>query len=120
MATRPKREAKGKVEEMMDFVEQPLSYEDARRGLSRFERTHKIESAELFSGKVAFDPNIGSDVLFEWKSYYDFVWEVDQRLAAALAERACVEEVVYSKSGAETHPARTSEQRRQASLCIAA
>ena len=108
------------VEELMEYIEQPLAYEEARRGVWKFERAHKVSSAVLFSGKCDSHLNINPDVLFEWKSYYEFVCEVDRRVAAALAEQAQLEEVVYSsKSGNETHP-QTPEQRKQASMCIAA
>lgn len=107
-------------EEIMEFVEQPVSYEEARLGVSKFEQTYKTPSATVFSGHSDAYLKISSDVLFEWKSYYDFVSEVDRRLAARLTERPHVEEVVYSSgSGSRTYP-RSSEQRKQASLCIAA
>lgn len=107
-------------EEQMEFVEQPLSYEEARVGVLKFERIYKTPSAEVFSGKSEAYLSISSDVLFEWKSYYDFMCEVNRRLAARLTEHPHVEEVVYSPgSGSGTHH-RSSEQRKRASLCIAA
>jgi hypothetical protein len=63
----------------MEFIEQPLSYSDARLGISKFEQAHKVSSAAVFSGKCEPPQNISSDALFEWKSYYDFVCEVDRR-----------------------------------------
>jgi hypothetical protein len=122
MARAKSARAKSAVEkeEVMEFVEQPLSYEEARVGVSRFEQTYKMPSEKVFSGHSDAYLNISSDVLFEWKSYYDFVSEVDRRLAARLRERQHVEEVVYSSgSGSQTFP-RSSEQRKQASLWIAA
>ena len=71
----------------MEFVEQPVSYEEARLGVSKFEQTYKTPSATVFSGHSDAYLKISSDVLFEWKSYYDFVSEVDRRLAARLTER---------------------------------
>jgi hypothetical protein len=68
------------------FVEQPLSYEEARLGVLKFERIHKTPSAEVFSGKSEAYLSFSSDVLFEWKSYYDFMCEVNRRLAARLTE----------------------------------
>jgi hypothetical protein len=108
------------VEEIMEFIEQPLTYREARRGVWSFERTHKISSAVLFSGKCEAQFNINSDVVFEWKSYYDFVCAVDQRVASALAEHRQLKDVTYSsKPSRETHP-QTAEQRKQASMCVAA
>jgi len=107
-------------EERMDFIEQPLSYDEARLGVAKFEDTYKTTSAEVFSGKSEAYQKISSDVLFEWKSYYEFVCEVERRVAARLSEYPHVEEVVYSSGpGTHTHQ-RNAEQRKQASLCIAA
>jgi hypothetical protein len=104
----------------MEFVEQPLSYEEARAGVLKFERVHKMASSTVFSGKSEAYLSISSDVLFEWKSYYDFMCEVDRRLAAKLTQLPRVEDVVYSSgSASEPHP-RNQEQRKKASLCIAA
>lgn len=107
------------VEEIMEYIEQPLTYGEARRGVWKFEHDHKVSSAALFAGKCE-GANINPDVLFEWKSYYDFVCEVDRRVASALADRRQLEEVRYSsKPGGEAH-AQTPEQRKQASMCVAA
>ncbi len=107
-------------EETMEFIEEPVSYDEARLGVSKFEQAYKTPSAVVFSGHSDAYLDISSDVIFEWKSYYDFVCEVDRLLAARLAERPHVEEVVYSSgSGSQTYP-RSSEQRKQAKLCIAA
>ena len=69
-----------------DYIEQPLTYGEARRGVWKFEHEHKVSSAALFAGKCD-GANINPDVLFEWKSFYDFVCEVDRRVASALADR---------------------------------
>jgi len=115
-----KEKASTPAEEIMEFIEQPLTYAEARRGVWKFERTYKVPSAAVFSGKCESHLNIGSDVLFEWKSYYEFVCEVDRRIASALADRRELGEVMYSsKSVTEAHP-QTSEQRKQVSLCLAA
>jgi hypothetical protein len=107
------------VEEIMEYIEQPLSYVEARRGVWKFEHTHKVASVAVFGGKCEV-PNISSDALFEWKSYYEFVCEVDRRVASALAEHRQLEEVTYSsRPSTETGP-QTSKQRKHASMCVAA
>ncbi len=120
------RKAKSKAvraasEEIMEFVEEPLSYEEARRGVLKFEHTHKTLSEAVFSGRCEPHLHISSDALFEWKSYYDFVCEYERRLGAVLTETPSLKDVEYRSSHAarEAHP-RTSEQRKQASLCVAA
>jgi hypothetical protein len=116
-----KAKASVPVEELMEFVEQPLTYGEARRGVWKFERGHKISSAELFSGKCgSFHPDVNADVLFEWKSYYDFVCEVDRRVASALSERRKLEEVTYSSKPSSETRHQTPEQSKQASMSYAA
>jgi hypothetical protein len=116
-----KAKASVPVEEIMEYIEQPLTYREARKGVWKFEHAHKVSSAVVFSGKCPAPTTVSSDALFEWKSYYEFVCEVDRRVASALAERSKLEQVSYSaKPGSsETHP-QTAEQRKHASMCVAA
>jgi hypothetical protein len=118
-----KKKAKSKVsvarEKTMEFVEQPLSYEEARKAVLTFEHAHKTISEAVFSGKCEPHLHISPDALFEWKSYYEFVCDYERQFAAALSEKPRLEDVRYSHSGHGAHP-RTSEQRKQASLCVAA
>ncbi len=115
-----KAKASVPVEEIMEYIEQPLTYREARRGVWKFEHTHKVSSSVVFSGKCPAPTTVSSDALFEWKSYYEFVCEVDRRVASALAERSQLEQVSYSATPAsETHP-QTPEQRKHASMCVAA
>jgi len=108
------------VEEIMEYIEQPLTYREARRGVWKFEHEHKVSSSVVFSGRCPAPANISSDALFEWKSYYEFVCEVDRRVASAVAERRQLEQIPYSsKPGSESHP-QTPEQRKHASMCVAA
>src|SRR5690242_16933101 len=87
-----------KTEQIMEFVEQPISYPEARAAVARFEHTFKMPSDAVFSGRCDTDQlnAIGSDALFEWRSQYEFVCEVNRRVAAELAAHPTVEAVVYS------------------------
>jgi hypothetical protein len=104
----------------MEFTEQPLSYEEARRGVANFEHKYKLRSADVFSGRMEPDACVSPDALFEWKSYYDFVCEVDQTLSAALAGNPVLEEVIYASGSASEPYPRSAEDRKQAALKIAA
>jgi hypothetical protein len=110
------------LEDTVDFIEEPISYDEARRAISKFEHTYKILSASLFSGEV--DPpaqgvEICDDVLFEWRSQYEFVRDVDSDLAKAAVEH---ETPVYSLLGRteERTCPRGPEERKQAVLGVAA
>jgi hypothetical protein len=111
-----------RLEDTVDFIEEPISYEEARRAISKFEHAYKILSASLFSeeGDVSGqDLEICDDVLFEWRSHYEFVRDVDSDLAKAAAEH---ETPVYSLLGRIEERAcpRGPEERKQAVLGVAA
>ena len=103
----------------MEFVEQPLSYEEPRLAVNKFERTYKALSGVVFSSEGC-NLNISSEALFDWKSCYDFVSEVDRRLMTALTAQPLVENVIYASNCGSEAPLRSSVQRKRASLCVAA
>ncbi len=104
----------------MEFDEQPLSYEEARRAVSRFEEEYKLRSATVFSGTMEPDLRISPDALYEWKSYFDFICEVDHALSTALADHSTdVESIIYSSSTNVPRP-RSYEEQKLASLKVAA
>jgi hypothetical protein len=103
----------------MQFNEQPLSYEEARRAVQKFEHQFKVDSAVVFSGGMDPDPRICSDALYEWKSYYDFISEVDRTIAKALNDEPVVHEVIYASSTTESRP-RSYEEQKAASMKYAA
>jgi len=104
---------------MMHFDEQPLSYEEARRAVLKYEGQFKLDSALLFSGALITDPGICSDALYEWKSYYDFISEVDRTIEVALNEDPIVHGVIYASSTIESRP-RSYEEQKAASMKYAA
>lgn len=110
---------------MKFIIEEPLHYEDALFAVRKFERQYQISTNELFNSLAESKGIVGVEVhpddLYEWRSYYEFVTRVDEKLAELLRSNAELtqDDVVYSSGGPNRASIPTGSKKQQ-QLCLAA
>ena len=107
----------------MEMQEEPLLYPEAINALRKFERQHGIDSNTLFMGLAHGKPSvkIDPDDLFEWRSYFEFAKQVEEKLANILEKSPEVlDDVFYSVTTGLEPTQKAIEPREHRTLALAA
>jgi hypothetical protein len=108
----------------LNFIEEPLGYNDALLEVQKFEREYKVASAELFAALAAGKECLyfHSDDIYEWRSYYEFLCGIDAKLGKLLESNAELgeDDLAYSGASGSTRISKVAGSKRKQDLSLAA